>query len=195
MEMNKEKTTPWRTRAVEDFLRTVYTLQQTTVPVLTTQISRDMHIAAPSVTDMIQRLAAGHVMAEPPRPFVPPTPLLDYVPYCGVRLTAAGEQIALQVLRRRRLLELYLVQRLGYTWNEVEAEADRLEHDVSEQLTERLAASLGSPMVDPHGDPIPGTQDSLLKGACAQAVDDFPLTRVAPRRHKQTSSSTPEDIR
>jgi DtxR family Mn-dependent transcriptional regulator len=176
----KEKASLWRTRAVEDFLRTVYGLQQTTVPVPTTLISRALHIAPPSVTDMIRRLAVGQSTSEPPSAFCPPMRLVDRRPYCGVRLTAAGEKVALQVLRRRRLLELYLEQRFGYAWDEVDGEADRLEHDVSEHFTERLATVLGNPIVDPHGDPIPTADGSLPTDA-----DDITLTKLAVRQQGQ----------
>jgi len=151
----------WRTRAVEDFLRTVYILQQTTVPVPTTLIGRSLHVKAPSVSDMIQRLGSTQAWFEPAHHNGPPVPLLEYTLYHGVRLTEAGEAIALQIIRRRRLLELYLVQRLGYTWDEVEADADRLEHAVSDQLTARLAAALGNPEADPHGEPIPTAEGKL----------------------------------
>ena len=184
----EDESSHWRTRAVEDFLRTVYILQQTTIPVPMTLISRTLHITAPSVTDMIRRLGLRQSTSQHPHGYYPSVPLLEHKPYHGVCLTSAGEQIALQVIRRRRLLELYLVQRLGYTWDEVETEADRLEHDVSEQLAERLAVALGNPEADPHGEPIPTAEGSLptrgdlalmdLKdgqdGIVSQITDHFP---------------------
>src|SRR5581483_2136585 len=151
----------WRTKAVEDFLRTVYILQQTTIPVPMTMISRTLRIKAPSVTDMIRRLGLRQSASQHPNGYYPPVPLLEHKPYHGVRLTSAGEQIALQIIRRRCLLELFLVQRLGYKWDEVEAEADRLEHDISEQLAERLASALGNPEADSHGEPIPTAEGRL----------------------------------
>src|SRR5262249_12288213 len=90
-----------------------------------------------------------------------PVPLLEYTPYHGVRLTPDGEKIALEVIRHHRLLELYLVQKLGYTWDEVHEEAERLEHHISEKLEARIAAALGDPQIDPHGDPIPTLEGTL----------------------------------
>ena len=81
--------------------------------------------------------------------------LLEHVPYKGVQLTADGRRAALRMLRRHRLIEAYLVAFLGYTWDTVHDEAERLEHAVSDTLVERMAAVLGNPTVDPHGDPIP----------------------------------------
>jgi DtxR family transcriptional regulator, Mn-dependent transcriptional regulator len=151
----------WRTRAVEDFLRTVYLLQQTTNPVATTSLTEALQVTAPSIVDMFRRLGARDDVASESSGLYPTTPLIEHVAYHGVCLTPAGEQIALQVIRRRRLIELYLVQILGFTWDEVEIEADQLEHDISERLTERLAVALGNPEVDPHGEPIPSTQGTL----------------------------------
>jgi DtxR family Mn-dependent transcriptional regulator len=82
-------------------------------------------------------------------------PLLEYRRHHGVILTSQGEQVALEILRHHRLLEMFLHQILGYTWDEVHAEADRLEHVISEEFEERIAAALGDPSHDPHGDPIP----------------------------------------
>lgn len=157
----KQDESHWRTTAVEDFLRTVYELQHTNTPVSVALIGRRLHIKSPSVSDMIRRLGVGASASEHPHGFYPPTPLLEHHPYRGVRLTPSGEQIALQVIRRRRLLELYLVQRLGYSWDEVDAEAERLEHALSEQLTQRLATALGNPHTDPHGDLIPTENGNL----------------------------------
>jgi DtxR family Mn-dependent transcriptional regulator len=87
--------------------------------------------------------------------------LVTHTPYQGVRLTTAGERIALEVVRHHRLLELYLVEALGYSWDEVHDEAERLEHHISEKLEARIAALLGHPEFDPHGDPIPSLAGEL----------------------------------
>ena len=159
----EEKIGEWRTRAAEDFLRTVYTLQQTRIPVSVIDLSRVLRIAPSAITDMIRRLGPRQLDTDLPHTICAlPAPLVDHKPYHGVWLTAEGEQIALQVIRRRRLLELFLVETLGYTWDEVDQEADRLEHDLSEKLTDRLAAHLSNPTVDPHGDPIPTANGVLL---------------------------------
>ena len=103
---------------------------------------------------MIKRLA-GIVEADDVSPPFIPEPLVEYRRYHGVRLSAAGEQVALSVLRRRRLIELLLCRMFGYRWDEVDQEAERLEHAISARLEERIATMLGHPDFDPHGDPIP----------------------------------------
>jgi DtxR family Mn-dependent transcriptional regulator len=94
-----------------------------------------------------------------------------YTPYHGVELTIAGEQIALEVVRHHRLIELYLVEALGYGWDEVHDEAERLEHHISEKLEARIAAHLGEPDFDPHGDPIPTLEGRLPDGSNAHLAD------------------------
>jgi len=109
---------------------------------------------------MIQRLAAAH------------PPLVDYQKHRGASLTAEGQQTALEVIRHHRLLEAFLHEKLGYAWDEVHAEADRLEHVISEELEERIAVSLGDPRHDPHGDPIP-TRDLRLPVSTALTLDQL----------------------
>ena len=131
---------------VEDYLKTIYLLRQGQAgdtPVGTSEIAERLGLTAATVTSMIQKLAQ------------PELELLHYTPYQGVRLTPQGEKIALQVVRRHRLLELYLAERLGLSWDQVHEEAERLEHHISPTLEERIAAALGNPEVDPHGHPIP----------------------------------------
>ena len=89
--------------------------------------------------------------------------LVRYEPYAGVRLTPAGEKLAARVLRRHRLVELFLVQVMGMSWAEVHDEAENLEHAVSDQLVERMDEMLGRPSVDPHGDPIPGPEGHVSR--------------------------------
>jgi DtxR family Mn-dependent transcriptional regulator len=154
-----------RTKAIDDFLKAVYFLQKQVDPVPTTVLAQSLHISAPSVTDMIKRLAGieeGEKRHKRDEEDVKSnTPFLEYEPYRGVRLSAAGEKIALEVIRHHRLLELYLVQALGYSWDEVHEEAERLEHHISEKLEARIAAALGNPVIDPHGDPIPALDGSI----------------------------------
>lgn len=135
------------TESVENFLKTVYQLQQNTERVSTNAISKALNITAPSVTDMAQRLQEQG--------------LLDYIKYRGVRLTRMGERVALQMIRRHRLIELYLVQELGYALHEVHDEAENLEHAVSNQFVEAINRKLKNPHYDPHGDPIPSAQGEL----------------------------------
>jgi DtxR family Mn-dependent transcriptional regulator len=142
-----------RTKAVDDLLKAVYELQQQVAPeaVPTTSLAKVLNISAASVTDMIKRLADPD----------DGEPLLSHKPYHGVTLTPRGERIALEVIRHHRLIELYLVEKLGYAWDEVHAEAERLEHVISEKLEARMAAALGNPTFDPHGDPIPALDGSI----------------------------------
>jgi len=136
-------------RAVEDFLKAVYGLQQKTPERISTNAVADvLNIAAPTVTDMARRMEdAG---------------LLDYRKYHGMMLTDKGMAIALRVLRRHRLLELYLVQELGYELHEVHNEAENLEHAVSDRFIEAISTKLGDPTVDPHGDPIPDIHGTII---------------------------------
>lgn len=128
---------------VEDYLKVIYKLSADTERVSNGQIADALVISPASVTDMIQRLAT-----EKP-------PLLDYIKHQGVKLTDEGRKVALEILRHHRLLELFLHEVLGYSWDQVHAEADRLEHVISEKFEERVAAVLGDPQRGLHGEPIP----------------------------------------
>lgn len=136
------------TPATEDYLRAIYELATPGGWVSTSQIAAAMEVRPASVTGMIQKLAT----AEPP--------LLEYHKHHGVALTAEGRQAALEVLRHHRLLEVFLHDVLGFAWDAVHDEADRLEHVISEEFERRVDAMLGYPTRDPHGEPIP---DSALQ--------------------------------
>ena len=136
-----------RSRAVEDYLKAVYKLQQVAESVSTTSLAEELERSAASVTNMVKRLAE--------RGF------LEHTPYRGVRLTALGEITALRVIRRHRVLELYLIEKLDFAWDNVHPEAERLEHAASDALIDRMAKVLGEPSVDPHGSPIP-TRDGEI---------------------------------
>lgn len=131
------------THAVEDYLKIIYDLTVSEERATTNQIAAALGIAPASVTGMIKKLA----VAEPP--------LVEYQKHRGVQLTERGRKSALEIIRHHRLIELYLHEMLGYSWDEVDAEADRLEHVISEEFEERIAQALGDPTHDPHGDPIP----------------------------------------
>ena len=138
-----------QSKSVEDFLKAVYTLQQQEERVQTNTLRDALGISAPSVTDMAQRLVnAG---------------LVDYQKYHGVVLTDSGREIALKIIRRHRLIELYLVRELGYELREVHNEAERLEHAVSDRFIEALADKLNHPNTDPHGDPIPSPEGVIAQ--------------------------------
>jgi len=100
---------------------------------------------------------------------------LTHERYKGVRLTPLGEQIALEVLRHHRLIELYLVKALGYSWDEVHEEADRLEHVISERFEAKIAEFLGDPDIDPHGDPIPSLEGAMPDRDKLVALDNWPV--------------------
>ena len=138
-------------RSVEDYLKAIHRLSADGRPASTTQIADALAVAPPSVTGMVKRLSEQG--------------LLSHEPYRGVTLTDLGLREARRVIRRHRLIESYLVGFLGYTWDSVHDEAERLEHAVSDALVERMAAALGHPQVDPHGDPI-----SYAHGALAHVA-------------------------
>jgi DtxR family Mn-dependent transcriptional regulator len=132
---------------VEDYLKAVWALQQAEAPVATSRIADRLGLSAAAVTAMVKRLAEQN--------------LLRHEPYYGVRLTAAGELAALRIVRRHRVLELFLVEVLGYEWDRVHDEAERLEHAASDELIERLARLLGEPERDPHGAAIPSAEGEM----------------------------------
>ncbi|HWA57782.1 MAG TPA: metal-dependent transcriptional regulator [Gemmatimonadales bacterium] len=137
------------TRSAEDYLKAIYHLTTVGTPATTTDLAQALDLAPASVSGMLRRLAEQG--------------LVDHEPYRGVTLAREGRRIALRMLRRHRLIEAYLVAHLGYSWDTVHDEAERLEHAVSDTLVERMAKVLGNPQVDPHGDPIPGPDGSLAE--------------------------------
>ncbi len=149
-------------RALEDYLKAIYKLahEGEGAAVGTGAVAQALGVSAPSATNMLKRLAAAG--------------LIEHRSRRGVTLTPAGEKAALEVVRHHRLLELYLTEALGYSWDTVHAEADRLEHAVSEELEARLDAVLGYPTVDPHGDPIPALDGTVT------AAPDRPLPSLEP---------------
>lgn len=146
-------------RSVEDYLKTIYRICEDGRPASTSQIADALSLAPPSVSGMVKRLSE--------------LGLLTHEPYRGVTLTESGRRAAIRVVRRHRLIEAYLVANLGYTWDSVHDEAERLEHAVSDELVERLSAALGYPDVDPHGDPIPDADGEIA------APELTPLAEVA----------------
>jgi DtxR family Mn-dependent transcriptional regulator len=148
-------------QAVEDYAKAVYAIESRGEgPVSTNALAERLGVTAGSASAMIKKLDA--------------LGLVTHVPYRGVELTAAGEKLALEVLRHHRLLELFLVEELGVPWDRVHAEAEVLEHVLSEELEALIAAKLGDPTVDPHGDPIP-TPDGRVAEAPTTALDALPV--------------------
>lgn len=134
-------------QAIEDYVKTIYVLAQEQSPVSTSRIAAARNVKPASATSMIQRLARLN--------------LVNYEKHYGVTLTEAGEKLALEVIRHHRLLELYLIEALGFRWDEVHEQADILEHVISEKLEARIAAVLNNPTIDPHGDPIPSLEGHM----------------------------------
>lgn len=132
------------TPAVEDYLKAIYQLSEAGAPVSTSAIAERLGIAAGSVTGMLKRLAEAG--------------LVDHTRYYGARLTDDGVSNAVRTIRRHRVLERFLVDILGYTWDRVHDEAERLEHVVTEEMIDRMAGVLGEPDADPHGAPIPAAE-------------------------------------
>lgn len=141
MQASIREPSPPLTRSVEDYLKSIYHLTHQGGFATTSDIAQMLDVAPPSVSGMMKRLSE--------------TGLIEHVPYRGVQLTPQGRRAALQMIRRHRILEVYLTQHLGYDWGDVHDEAERLEHAVSETLIERMAGALGNPRYDPHGAPIP----------------------------------------
>jgi DtxR family Mn-dependent transcriptional regulator len=131
------------TQSIQDYLKHIYELSGNGGTASTTDLAARLDIAPASVTGMLQKLAG----AKPP--------LVIYKKHQGVKLTKQGEKAALEVIRHHRLLETFLVSTLGYSWDEVHCEADKLEHVISEDFEARMAEALGHPTRDPHGEPIP----------------------------------------
>jgi DtxR family transcriptional regulator, Mn-dependent transcriptional regulator len=157
------------TPAVEDYLKAIYQLSEAGGPVSTSAIAERLGIAPGSVTGMLKRLSEAG--------------LVEHTRYYGARLTDDGAENAVRTIRRHRVLELFLVDVLGYTWDRVHDEAERLEHAVSDDLIDRMAAVLGGPTADPHGAPIPAAgktfrEERLPSLADLGAGDHATLRRV-----------------
>ncbi|MBV8561764.1 MAG: metal-dependent transcriptional regulator [Actinobacteria bacterium] len=130
--------------AVQDYAKAIYTLEARDGTASTNALAERLDVRPASVSGMLKKLDA--------------LGLVEHEPYRGVRLTERGRLVALEVIRHHRLLELFLVESLGMSWDEVHAEAEVLEHVLSEELEELIAAKLGDPTLDPHGDPIPSRE-------------------------------------
>ena len=135
------------TAPAEDYLKAIYDLERSGNPAGTNEIAGQLAIAPASVSGMLRRLAEHG--------------LIEHERYRGVRLTEAGRRAALRTLRRHRIIEAYLAQALGYAWDRVHDEAERLEHAASDELIDRMAAAIGEPARDPHGAPIPTREGSV----------------------------------
>lgn len=146
--------------AIEDYAKAIYALQRRAggTGVSTNDLAERLGVTPASVSAMVKKLAERG--------------LAEHEPYRGVQLTPDGERVALEVLRHHRLLELYLAEHLGVPWDRVHEEAEALEHVLSEDLEARIAAKLGNPTHDPHGDPIPDA-DLVMDEGETQRLDDL----------------------
>ena len=168
------------TISIQDYLKNIYELTENGETASTNALAKKLNISAPSVTGMVQKLAS----AKPA--------LVEYQKHQGVTLTKDGKKAALEVIRHHRLLEAWLVQTLGYSWDEVHEEAERLEHVISEDFERRIAAAMGHPIRDPHGELIP-TADLKMP------IDDStPLSALRPNQIatiKRVKAADPDLLR
>jgi DtxR family Mn-dependent transcriptional regulator len=152
---------PVLSESQEDYLKQIFLLGGDRDRVSTKALARQLQVKPASVTEMIGRLAQ--------------LGLVEHAPYRGVWLTEAGRRVALEMLRHHRLLETFLVEALGYEWDQVHEEAERLEHVISERFEERIAEAMGHPTRDPHGDPIPAPDLSLPNGDASVPLNLLPV--------------------
>jgi DtxR family Mn-dependent transcriptional regulator len=165
--------------AMQDYAKAIYSLEtRSGGAVSTTALAERLRITPASVSAMLHRLAEQG--------------LVEYEPYRGTHLTEQGRRVALEVLRHHRLLETFLAQELGVPWDRVHDEAEVLEHVISEDLEQRIAAKLGDPLRDPHGDPIPGP-DLRIDEAPTEGLADLPTG--ARGRLVRVSDASPEMLR
>ncbi len=144
-------------QSMEDYLKAIYKLSEQNKQVTTSALAENMGVAPASVTNMCKKLAE--------------LKLLEYKPYQGVEFTPAGQKLVLEIVRHHRLIELYLAEALGVPWDKVHEEAEKLEHVISEDLEERMAAALGDPQFDPHGAPIPSRSGIMTHQESGRLVD------------------------
>lgn len=166
-------TTPGLSRSVEDYLKAIYGLTERGEAASTSAVAERLAVQPASVTGMVKRMAESG--------------LLEHVPYRGVRLTAAGHREALKVLRRHRIIETYLCERLGFAWDDVHGEAELLEHAASDRLVEHMAAALQFPSHDPHGAPIPTSAGEI------EETDFTTLAEAAPGTDLRVRAVRDED--
>jgi len=165
--------------AVDDYAKAIHLLaERSGKPVGTSALAERLGVSPGTVTAMLKRMSEMG--------------LVDHEPYRGVKLTPAGNRIALEVIRHHRLLESYLAEALGMPWDRVHDEAEVLEHYISEELEERIAAALGDPTHDPHGDPIPD-RDLALEDATTRALADLDVGDSGT--FARVSDSAPEMLR
>ncbi len=165
------------TEPTQDYLKAIYELSRSHQVASTNNLAGKLGISPASVTGMIQRLASNK------------PPLVNYRKHQGVTLTKPGERAALEVIRHHRLIESYLVENLGYSWDEVHDEAEKLEHVISEEFESRIAELLGNPIRDPHGEPIPSSDLKMPEDSSVNLND------LRPEQQARVSRVHAEDPR
>jgi DtxR family Mn-dependent transcriptional regulator len=169
---------PVLTGPVEDYLKVIFELEASAGSAGTNEIAAVLRFAPPSVSGMVRRLAGQG--------------LITYERYRGVRLTRSGRRAALRTIRRHRVIEAYLTSALGYSWDAVHDEAERIEHAASDELIDRMAAAIGDPRTDPHGAPIPTREGAVDETRHATLAD---LAAGTDARVVQVSDDDPALLR
>jgi DtxR family transcriptional regulator, Mn-dependent transcriptional regulator len=165
--------------SIEDYVKVIYSFTEwQDKPITSSQLAQRLGVANSSVSEMVRKLKDHG--------------LVDHKPYSAITLTADGVRLALSMVRRHRLIETYLVQELGYSWDEVHDEAELLEHAVSDTFIERMAARLGNPLRDPHGDPIPSA-DGTVRIPHAHRLSELDVGHTG--RITRISDENPELLR
>lgn len=162
-------------KSVEDYLKAIYEIQNMEGKVTTNSLSQKLNVTPASVTGMMRRLSSQK--------------LITYKKYQGVKLAPMGQKIALEVIRHHRIVELYLKEALGVTWDKVHEEAEKLEHVISEDIEDKMDEFLGHPTSDPHGSPIPGKNGEVIERKCMR------LTEVEPRHTAVVAEVSDHDPR
>ncbi|MDG4812357.1 metal-dependent transcriptional regulator [Hydrogenovibrio sp. 3SP14C1] len=168
-------------KALEDYLKIIYKLEEENTSekgVSTSAIAERLAISQASVSNMLKKLADKK--------------MIQYEPYYGVSLTAKGRKVALNMIRRHRVLELFLVERLGYLWDEVDEEAEVLEHAISDKLANRMWEELGRPTQDPHGSPIPNEKGEMVQPSMISLAE---LDVSSKARVVRIQNRSPEELR
>lgn len=166
------------TNAIQDYVKAIYKISVNEGNVTTNSIAYRLNVSQASVTGMIKKL---HELK-----------LIRHKPYQGVELTESGKKVALEIIRHHRLIELYLAEAMGYSWDQVHEEAENLEHVISEQFEEKIAQFLGNPKVDPHGAPIPTKEGTIEE----RDLESLTQARAGQKvRIKQVSDKDPDMLR
>ncbi len=165
-------------RSVEDCVKAIYQIRAEGQSVSTADLAVHLNISAPAVSKMLRRLVSLR--------------LITHTPYQTARLTQTGERMAVEIIRHHRLLERYLQEALGYSWENVHEEAERLEHHISEEFEERIDAMLGHPVTCPHGDPIPD-KDLVMPGATGIQLSK--ISAPVPLKIERVRDENPELLR